>query len=161
MNTYDFDSSVDGAAVRRHLAHLHVAGRMTFAEIATAAGLDERVVLGTWRHRQRVPYALARAMFAVSVPVRRTGWMERAECATDRARTLAQHHGVGHPSDLFVQAKPDQGVRAAMSRDALRLCAGCQVREECLAYALANGDEGIWGGTTARERRAMRRKDNR
>lgn len=39
---------------------------------------------------------------------------------------------------------------------ALSLCRGCNVRPECLATALNAGDcEGVWGGTTARERRAM------
>ena len=37
-------------------------------------------------------------------------------------------------------------------------CAGCAVRSECLAYALADSTlQGVWGGTSARERRAMRR----
>jgi WhiB family redox-sensing transcriptional regulator len=159
VNVYDFDSAVDGASVRRHVAHLHVVGRMTFAEIAEAAGLDERVVLRTWGRRERVPYAVARAILGVTVPLRRTGWMARAECGTERAAVIAQRHGVGHASDLFIQGV-GQGTGSAMTRDALRLCAACQVVEECLAHALDAGEQGIWGGTTARQRRAMRRKDN-
>jgi WhiB family transcriptional regulator, redox-sensing transcriptional regulator len=49
---------------------------------------------------------------------------------------------------------------------ALRVCAGCAVRQECLDFAMATGEAyGIWGGTTpderirARRRRMRRRKD--
>ena len=34
------------------------------------------------------------------------------------------------------------------------MCRGCVVREDCLEYALANGEKfGIWGGMSERERR--------
>ena len=46
----------------------------------------------------------------------------------------------------------------APNRDAKRVCAGCEVRAECLAYAIAHRERfGVWGGTTERERRRMRR----
>ena len=36
---------------------------------------------------------------------------------------------------------------------------GCVVREDCLEYALANGEKfGIWGGLSERERRRIRRQ---
>lgn len=42
------------------------------------------------------------------------------------------------------------------SDPALALCRRCDVQGECLAWALEAGDcHGVWGGTTARERRAM------
>lgn len=54
---------------------------------------------------------------------------------------------------------PSQGERGA---DAQAVCGRCPVTAACLAAALANSstghDYGIWGGTTARERRAMRRR---
>ncbi|HEX6946316.1 MAG TPA: WhiB family transcriptional regulator [Acidimicrobiia bacterium] len=38
------------------------------------------------------------------------------------------------------------------------VCAGCPVAAECLNWALAtNQPDGIWGGHTPRERRAIRR----
>ena len=44
------------------------------------------------------------------------------------------------------------------NRDAKRICGGCEVRPECLAYAIANRERfGVWGGTTERERRRMHR----
>jgi WhiB family redox-sensing transcriptional regulator len=37
---------------------------------------------------------------------------------------------------------------------AKRICARCEVRAECLAYALEHPElEGVWGGLTERERR--------
>lgn len=37
------------------------------------------------------------------------------------------------------------------------VCAVCPVRDECLAWALATGqDAGVWGGRTEDERRAYR-----
>jgi WhiB family redox-sensing transcriptional regulator len=42
-------------------------------------------------------------------------------------------------------------------RPAKALCARCPVRADCLEYALADtGLQGIWGGTSARERRQIR-----
>jgi len=42
------------------------------------------------------------------------------------------------------------------SDGAIALCGGCEVRAQCLAWALQVGDcHGVWGGTTPRERRAM------
>lgn len=38
------------------------------------------------------------------------------------------------------------------------ICQGCPVREDCLDYAMANGEKfGIWGGYTERERNRLRR----
>ncbi len=39
------------------------------------------------------------------------------------------------------------------------VCAECPVRQACLEHALANRErEGIWGGTTERERRRILRQ---
>lgn len=39
------------------------------------------------------------------------------------------------------------------------VCAGCLVRDECRADALERGDgHGIWGGTSANERKTLRRQ---
>ena len=54
--------------------------------------------------------------------------------------------------ELFFPEKGDQ------AREAKRLCAGCDVRAECLAHALAHREaHGVWGGCSERERRRMRR----
>lgn len=49
----------------------------------------------------------------------------------------------------------DRGVRPAEGR---AVCATCSVTAECLAAGLADKDSvGLWGGTTAQERRVLRR----
>ena len=49
--------------------------------------------------------------------------------------------------------------RGASTREAKEVCRGCVVRDGCLEYALANGEEfGIWGGLSERERRPRRRQ---
>ena len=46
---------------------------------------------------------------------------------------------------------------AKVVAEAKAICAGCPVRTQCLAYAMAiqEFDWGIWGGLTANERRDM------
>jgi WhiB family transcriptional regulator, redox-sensing transcriptional regulator len=42
------------------------------------------------------------------------------------------------------------------------ICAGCQVRQECLEFALAHDQVyGIWGGTTPEDRQRERRRKRR
>lgn len=67
-------------------------------------------------------------------------WQERALCAqTD-------------PEAFF----PEKG---GSTRDAKRICTSCDVRGECLDYALENDERfGIWGGLSERERRKLKRR---
>jgi WhiB family redox-sensing transcriptional regulator len=61
----------------------------------------------------------------------------------------------GAPVDLFFPdpTRPD----ARDMEQARAICAGCPVREACLAAGIAE-DHGIWGGLTPRERRVLRRE---
>ena len=64
-----------------------------------------------------------------------------------------QAHCLGVDPDLFF---PERG---ASTREAKDVCRGCEVRQQCLEYALANGEKfGIWGGLSERERRRLRRQ---
>jgi WhiB family redox-sensing transcriptional regulator len=67
-------------------------------------------------------------------------WQERALCAqTD-------------PEAFF----PEKG---GSTREAKKICGGCEVRAECLEYALAHDERfGIWGGLSERERRRLRKQ---
>ena len=38
------------------------------------------------------------------------------------------------------------------------VCAQCPLRPKCLEWAIAREEFGVWGGTTARERAAIRRE---
>ena len=66
-------------------------------------------------------------------------WQDRALCAqTD-------------PEAFF----PEKG---GSTREAKKICLGCEVRSECLDYALAHDERfGIWGGLSERERRRLKR----
>lgn len=45
-----------------------------------------------------------------------------------------------------------------LQQEALKVCASCPVRRECLEHALARGEQfGIWGGTREGERRRLMR----
>ncbi len=49
--------------------------------------------------------------------------------------------------------------RGASTREAKEVCRGCAVRDDCLEYAINNGEKfGIWGGLSERERRRYRRQ---
>jgi len=50
---------------------------------------------------------------------------------------------------------PNRGEPVARAKV---VCAACAVRGECLAYALADDQlQGVWGGMSDADRRAMRR----
>ena len=49
--------------------------------------------------------------------------------------------------------------RGESTREARETCRGCVVRAECLDAALVNREKfGMWGGTSERERRVLRRQ---
>ncbi|MEQ6896888.1 WhiB family transcriptional regulator [Microbacterium horticulturae] len=51
---------------------------------------------------------------------------------------------------------PEKG---GSTRDAKRICTSCEVRAQCLEYALQNDERfGIWGGLSERERRRLKRQ---
>src|ERR1700704_4820116 len=67
-------------------------------------------------------------------------WQERALCSqTD-------------PEAFF----PEKG---GSTREAKQICSSCEVRSECLEYALLHDERfGIWGGLSERERRRIKRR---
>jgi WhiB family redox-sensing transcriptional regulator len=69
-----------------------------------------------------------------------SNWQERALCAqTD-------------PEAFF----PEKG---GSTREAKRVCLSCDVRGECLEYALLHDERfGIWGGLSERERRKLKKR---
>jgi WhiB family redox-sensing transcriptional regulator len=51
---------------------------------------------------------------------------------------------------------PEKG---GSTREAKKVCRRCEVRAECLQYALETDQRfGIWGGTSERERRRLKRQ---
>ena len=67
-------------------------------------------------------------------------WQERALCAqTD-------------PEAFFPE-------KVGSTREAKRVCMSCEVRVQCLDYALENDERfGIWGGLSERERRRVKKR---
>lgn len=72
-------------------------------------------------------------------------WFEEANCAnTD-------------PEAFFKDEMKDPETVALVKR----VCLQCRVGELCLKYALENKiSDGIWGGTTPREREKIKRRRN-
>jgi WhiB family redox-sensing transcriptional regulator len=75
----------------------------------------------------------------IDEPDEDNGWQDRALCAqTD-------------PEAFF----PEKG---GSTREAKKVCLGCDVRAECLEYALMKDERfGIWGGLSERERRRLKK----
>ena len=70
----------------------------------------------------------------------RLSWQDSANCS-------------GADQDLFF---PERG---ASTRKAKAICAACSVKDECLEFAITQGERfGIWGGLSERERRKIRRQ---
>lgn len=73
------------------------------------------------------------------VIVEEPNWQERALCAQV------------DPEAFF----PEKG---GSTREAKKICLSCDVRAECLEYALANNERfGIWGGLSERERNKLKK----
>ena len=54
------------------------------------------------------------------------------------------------------------GPAAHQAKWAKVICARCEIRRACLDYALNAGSiQGVWGGTTERERRLLRQRGRR
>ena len=49
--------------------------------------------------------------------------------------------------------------RGGTARPAKLICEFCPVKQECLDYAIENGEKhGVWGGLSERERRRLRKE---
>ncbi|CAN5129227.1 WhiB family transcriptional regulator [soil metagenome] len=78
--------------------------------------------------------------------------------------------GVRQPDDnplawqtdsLCAQTDPEAFFpeKGGSTRDAKRICQTCEVKAQCLEYALQNDERfGIWGGLSERERRKLRKQ---
>lgn len=82
--------------------------------------------------------------------VSRWGWQEQAACS-------------GMTLDLFFSPDGErQRERERREQAALRVCARCPVRRNCLDQALrAPENYGVWGGMTEDQRAAERRRRRR
>jgi WhiB family redox-sensing transcriptional regulator len=75
-------------------------------------------------------------------------WVHRARCTNE-------------DPELFFPVGTT-GPALAQIAAAKAICMQCEVRRECLEWALATGqDAGVWGGMSEDERRALRRARRR
>ncbi len=80
--------------------------------------------------------------------------------------TAVSHQATWWPRAACRSADPElffpvsaEGPSAAQAARAKAVCARCDVRQECLAFALATRQpHGIWGGTSPEERQLLRKK---
>lgn len=75
-----------------------------------------------------------------------------------------EEHGVCRQTDPEIFF-PEPG-QSGMAKQAVKVCMGCTVREECAARGLGDdgGDperDGVWGGLTVMERRRILRHRSR
>jgi WhiB family transcriptional regulator, redox-sensing transcriptional regulator len=76
----------------------------------------------------------------------RMNWRENAACRD------------ADPDLFFPIGAAGNSLRQA--DEAKRICRRCPAQNQCLAWALENGiTDGVWGGTTENERRAIRSLD--
>lgn len=62
--------------------------------------------------------------------------------------------------DIF-NPDADDPHRAMKEQEAKKICEGCAEKVQCMLYALEKKESGIWGGTSERQRRRMRRNGYR
>lgn len=77
------------------------------------------------------------------------------------ARDYDEHQLAWQADALCAETDPEAFFpeKGGSTRDAKRICESCEVREQCLEYALKNDERfGIWGGLSERERRKLRKQ---
>ena len=75
-------------------------------------------------------------------------WVHRARCKDEDPELFFPIGTTGPAATQIEQAKA--------------ICMQCPVRDQCLEWALATGqDAGVWGGMSEEERRALRRARRR
>ena len=90
--------------------------------------------------------------YSVRQPLREMGsamdWRHRALCLDEDPELFFP---IGNTGPAIMQIE-----------EAKQVCRRCDVREQCLAWALEAGqDHGVWGGLSEDERRALKRRNAR
>jgi WhiB family transcriptional regulator, redox-sensing transcriptional regulator len=58
------------------------------------------------------------------------------------------------PTEVFFP----EGYSPHQVKAAKDVCSPCEIKMQCLQWAIANNEVGVWGGTSYPERRAMSRR---
>ncbi len=105
---------------------------------------------------------------AEAEPVDRAEFMASIVNARPELSLVGGYDGmdIGHPEEewqdraLCAQTDPEAFFpeKGGSTREAKKICLSCEVRVECLEYALENDERfGIWGGLSERERRRLKK----
>ncbi|HET8690216.1 MAG TPA: WhiB family transcriptional regulator [Candidatus Saccharimonadales bacterium] len=62
--------------------------------------------------------------------------------------------------ELFFPAGEKSKEHRSQIEEAKSYCRRCDMAELCLAWAMAKEDHGVWGGMSANERRAVKRRNS-
>jgi WhiB family transcriptional regulator, redox-sensing transcriptional regulator len=72
------------------------------------------------------------------------GWQNKAACR-------------GELTELFFMDIEEISINHIKMREARAICDRCQVKKQCLDFALINNiDYGVWGGTSPHQRKGIR-----
>jgi WhiB family transcriptional regulator, redox-sensing transcriptional regulator len=139
---------------RRHGTRANYVAGKSRAWIARRIGAEHgHLVLGQRYVRRATADAIAAlAVEVLGTPAATPGfathavagdqaWMEMGACRHGRVPVEAFFPGVDHVPPHLQE-----------------LCERCPVRLPCLDFALTNDEQGIWGGTSERQRRSIRRR---
>ncbi|HEU4691604.1 MAG TPA: WhiB family transcriptional regulator [Vicinamibacterales bacterium] len=133
-NSRNAPLQISGVVCENHIGVITSLYRSPDKPITQGSGAGNGTQAGT---RQGVPHMHDDT---TQPAVLAENWQDDANC-------------LGVDPDLFF---PERG---ASTREAKEVCRGCVVREQCLEFALQNGEKfGIWGGLSERERRRIRRQ---
>lgn len=116
--------------------------------------------------RQSVEFDVDAELRAVAAEIEAAGRVHKlGESATRLVRLFDafEPHGSTEWQELALCAQTDPEAffpeRGGSVREAKNVCQQCEVRDECLQFALENDEQfGVWGGKSEHQRRKMKLK---
>ena len=147
-------------------------GRGDTVQDMARGGTDDR----TPTRRQPVRSMIATELMVVDLPEAHAGWPQGQGLSVvpqpmlEECTELAGYDDLLEPGEgellwqeraLCAQTDPEAFFpeKGGSTREAKKVCLTCDVRAECLDYALANDERfGIWGGLSERERRKLKKR---
>ena len=91
---------------------------------------------------------------------RRSSWQPSPEAPSARVLGIPEGSAISWMTDGACIERQDVDWfpnESELGDEAKAICRGCRVTAACLEHALARHEYGVWGGTTERERRTLRK----
>ena len=90
------------------------------------------------------------------------GWLDKLKEARQKREACNELHNRALEEAKTCRAKREQETREAREEKARQYCNKCEVRDQCLEYALRIREpHGMWGGMNEAQRRALLRVRDR